>query len=195
MQLGTSRTVIASTDTPASTTTVAGSDFFGPDGPSFRDVLDAINPLEHIPFVSEAFDSAMDHKPSTASRLVGGAALGGPIGFVASLASVIFESQTGKGVGETMLAAIGGDDTSDTSTQYAENTAAAPVTAVTTSEQAASTQTASAAPAALPPASAGGAGSDQDVLALYGASTSAHRSYQKAQMLPYLRDVNTTQVL
>lgn len=178
--------------------------FFGPDGPSFRDALDAINPLNHIPIVSDIFANATGHEPSTASKLAGGALIGGPIGFVASLASVIFEDVAGKTPGNAAYAAI----TGDSSTMVASNdtkpkvdTAVEPVDATElASLETATGSTADAvmnanlqadAALAATPASTGSA-----VLDLYGASNdTAHASYKKAQLLPYLRDVNHSSVM
>jgi hypothetical protein len=162
-------------------------DFFGADGLSFRDVLDAINPLNHIPIVSDLLADATGHIPSTASRLVGGALLGGPIGLVASLASVIFEDATGSTPSQAVYAALSGEDTAQvaqaTSAQAPETTelaALAPASAPEVLNEA----RAAAAPTASNP-----------VLDLYGGSESAHASYKKAQLLPYLRDVNTSKIL
>ncbi|MES2984293.1 MAG: hypothetical protein V4735_03795 [Pseudomonadota bacterium] len=167
------------------------SGFFGADGLSFRDVLDAVNPLNHIPIVSDLLADATGHTVSTASKLVGGTLLGGPIGFVASLATVIFQQESGgKSPVMAAYAALTGDSTTavaaavppaEPAVQLAE---AAVVTPVETQQLAA---------LAVPtPISA----SDSAVLDLYGASpASAHSSYKKVQLLPYLRDVNTSQVL
>ena len=84
--------------------------FFGADGLSFRDALDAINPLNHIPIVSDLFENLTGHEASTGSKLIGGTLLGGPIGFVASLAGVIYKNETGESVVGTAYAAITGDE-------------------------------------------------------------------------------------
>lgn len=206
MQLGTDTRITAennaATQVGTSRRTADATEFFGADGLSWHDVVDAINPLEHIPIISELFDSATDHTPSTAAKLAGGALLGGPLGFIASLASVIFETQTGHGIGGAVLAALSGDQTPAPTTEFAENDAApvnaslaAPVDAVSVSDQSASLAipaisqqiAANNVPTATPA---------NTVLDLYGASPgSAHSSYKKAQMLPYLHDVTVSQVL
>ena len=186
--------------------------FFGPDGPSFRDALDAINPLNHIPIVADIFANATGHEPSTASKIAGGALFGGPIGLAASLTSVIFEDVNGKTPGNAVYAALTGSgsdsDTmvaqADTATQMAKvDTAVEPVDA----QELASLDTASGSTAdmvatanaqadAAQAAALTPGGSGNPVLDLYGGSTSsAHASYKKAQLLPYLRDVNTTKVM
>jgi hypothetical protein len=162
--------------------------FFGKDGLTFRDVIDAVNPLNHIPIVSDLFASATEHKPSTASKLIGGTLLGGPIGFVASLATVMFENATGESPTQAAYAAL-----TNTKTPPTQLAAAAPQTPPEPIELAA------LSPAAAPtmnqsprkPIST----KDKAVLDLYGTSTSAHTSYRNAQMLPYLRDVSVSKVL
>ena len=156
----------------------------------WRDVVDALNPLEHLPFVSTLFDEMTGHKPSSGSQLAGGTLLGGPIGFVASLVNVVFQGETGQGVGGTMVAALSGDDASAT-TQVASIDAGA-------AANASPEELSEIAPAAGGAAVEVGTISAKDnaVLDLYGGSAaSAHSSYQKAQMRPYLNDVTVSKVL
>jgi hypothetical protein len=159
-------------------------------------VVDTLNPLEHIPFVSTLFDAMTGHTPSSGAQLAGGTLLGGPIGFVASLVNVIFQDETGKGVGGTMLAALGAG-AEDAPTQLASidpvqtievpesGAAAVEISAVETGSIT-SNETSNAIPA----------NKNNPVLDLYGGSAaSAHRSYQKAQLRPYLNDVTVSKVL
>ncbi|MFZ4541646.1 MAG: hypothetical protein ACOYNL_07545 [Rickettsiales bacterium] len=183
---------------------------FGADGLTFRDALDAINPLNHIPIVSDILADATGHVVSTASKLVGGALIGGPIGFIASLASVIFEGETGHSPAQAAYAAL----TEESSTLVVHNTAlpeaneevtalAAPVNSVEETQIASlepavvalansnlSVATERARSAAIPRTD-----KDRAVLELFGNSSSALGSYKKAQLLPYLRDANHSQVL
>lgn len=94
--------------------------FFGRDGLTFGDLVDAVNPLNHIPIVSDLVGGASEEKPSVASKLLGGALLGGPIGFVASLANCIFEQATGHGVAGAVMAALSGEQTAEPQTQLAQ---------------------------------------------------------------------------
>lgn len=187
-------------------------DFFGKDGLSFRDVLDAVNPLNHIPIVSDIMKAQTGHAVSTASRLVGGTLLGGPIGFVASLASVIFEDATGASPVEAAYATLTGDDSvavannaAEAATQLAQvqgppdlrmlepalETAMLTAPALPAAPQGLPIAR-STAPKPLPGVAPGG----KAVLDLYGSSAdSAHRSYRNAQFLPYLREVNKGEVL
>ena len=164
--------------------------FFGKDGLTFRDFIDAINPLNHIPIVSDLFASATDHKASTASKLIGGTLLGGPIGFVASLATVIFENATGESPTQAAYAALTG--TTAQPTQLADVKPPEPVELAGLNPAA---SPAMSAPTMNQSTTAPISTKDKTVLDLYGTSTSAHASYRNAQMLPYLRDVTRSQVL
>ncbi len=69
-------------------------------GLSFKDVLDAVNPLQHIPLVSGMFRAASNEPISTASKLAGdtlyGLAFGGGILSVAStVADTAVQQATG----------------------------------------------------------------------------------------------------
>ncbi|MDX2094965.1 MAG: hypothetical protein SFW64_03395 [Alphaproteobacteria bacterium] len=164
-------------------------DFFGPDGLSFRDVFDAINPLNHIPIISDLFSHATGHTASAASRLAGGALFGGPIGLVASLAGILFEEENGHSPTEAVYAAL----TDDSPTRLAQ----AGVQAVADAGAAAEAPIQLAA--LVPPAdisSPVASGAENTILDLYGASAaSAHDSYQKASLLPYLREVSVSKIL
>jgi hypothetical protein len=82
---------------------------FGKDGFTFGDLLDIINPLQHIPVVSTVYRAITGDKIDAGSRIIGGGLFGGPIGLVASMVSGIVEEATGKDPGEHALAALGID--------------------------------------------------------------------------------------
>lgn len=73
---------------------------FGDDGFSFLDVLDIINPLQHIPVVSTLYRQATGDELGAAPRVAGGALFGGPIGAITSLVNVVVEEVSGKDLGE-----------------------------------------------------------------------------------------------
>ena len=50
-----------------------GSGFFGADGLTFGDVLDVINPLQHIPVVSTIYRAITGDEISPGARVAGGA--------------------------------------------------------------------------------------------------------------------------
>lgn len=85
---------------------------FGPDGFGFDDFLDIINPLQHIPLVNTAYRALTGDEIEPGSRLVGGAIFGGPIGFAGALANNIVEDQSGRDIGEHVLAFFTGDEDS-----------------------------------------------------------------------------------
>ncbi len=60
--------------------------FFGEDGFNFKDIVDLINPLHHIPIVGSIYRAISNDKIAPAIKLAGGALFGGPAG--ASLAAM-----------------------------------------------------------------------------------------------------------
>jgi hypothetical protein len=83
------------------------------DGFSFRDLVDTINPLQHLPIIGTIYRAMTGDTIGTAPRLVGGTLFGGPIGFVTSLFNAIVENDTGKDVGAHVVALL--DDSKDKS--------------------------------------------------------------------------------
>ncbi len=65
------------------------------DGFSFNDFLDMINPLQHLPVVSTLYREMTGDEIDPASRIVGGALYGGPIGAGISVAEAVLEQATG----------------------------------------------------------------------------------------------------
>ncbi|WP_419798313.1 MAG: hypothetical protein ACNI26_01070 [Terasakiella sp.] len=84
--------------------------FFGDDGVTFWDMLDVINPLQHIPIVSTAYRAITGDELDPGARLAGGTLFGGPIGLAASAFNVILENNTGKDAGEHVLAMFQGEE-------------------------------------------------------------------------------------
>lgn len=106
----------------ADRTHMAESDgaFFGEEGPQLTDVIDILNPLQHIPFVATLYRELSGDKISTAAKLAGGALFGGPLGLMASIADSIYEQENGAGVIETALNTLTGTDASAKATQVAQ---------------------------------------------------------------------------
>lgn len=77
---------------------------------SFDDFLDIINPLQHIPVVNVIYRELTGDKINPVSQIAGSTILGGPLGLISGVASAIFEEETGKGIGETVVAGLFGDD-------------------------------------------------------------------------------------
>lgn len=82
----------------------------GDDDPSFWDLLDVINPLQHIPLVNDVYRELTGDKIGVAARLVGGTLFGGPLGLIASAANCVLEESTGHDAGGHVLALFRDDD-------------------------------------------------------------------------------------
>jgi hypothetical protein len=94
-----------------------GGGLFSGDMPSFEDVLDAINPLQHLPVVSSIYRSETSDGMSIFSRLIGGMLFGGPIGLLSAAVNAGVEAATGSDIGEHMIAIF--DDNAPPTTQMA----------------------------------------------------------------------------
>jgi hypothetical protein len=73
-------------------------------GFSFDDLIDIVNPLQHIPIVSTIYRAITGDQIKTFPKLAGDALYGGVEGLVGSMADTIFQKVTGKSVGDTVLA-------------------------------------------------------------------------------------------
>lgn len=80
------------------------------DSTAFDDLLDIVNPLQHIPIVSTIYRAITGDKIGDVEKIAGGALYGGLIGLGSSIADVAFEHLTGKNFGSTMLAMVDGSD-------------------------------------------------------------------------------------
>jgi hypothetical protein len=65
---------------------------FGDKGLSFRDLLDIVNPLQHIPGVSQLYRKLTGDEIKPSMELAGGALFGGPIGVALSALGLIAEA-------------------------------------------------------------------------------------------------------
>jgi len=83
---------------------VADSNFLGKDGLGFADLLDVINPLQHLPVIGNLYRAITGDQISAPARLAGGTIFGGPIGFVSSLVNTVVEEATGADIGGNLLA-------------------------------------------------------------------------------------------
>lgn len=86
---------------------------WGEDGFGFKDVLDIINPLQHIPGLSTLYRHLTGDDISPGARVIGGTLLGGLAGLVASLANVASQEATGGDVGENAVAFVTGQGESE----------------------------------------------------------------------------------
>jgi hypothetical protein len=121
---------------------------------SFHDVLDALNPLQHIPVVSSIYRWVTGDEPGNVARLAGDTLYGGPIGFAAGAFSIAFKEETGKDPGEMAVALVSGDHAQVTLGAAAAAAPAAttpsPAAIASTPTPSAATPTAAATPAAAP---------------------------------------------
>ncbi len=84
--------------------------FFGDDGFTFLDFVDMINPLQHIPVVATAYRQITGDEMDHGARLAGGTLYGGPIGLAASAFNVLLEHNTGKDMGDHVVAWFDGEE-------------------------------------------------------------------------------------
>lgn len=93
-------------------------------GEFFSTLLDIINPLQHIPLVSNLYREITGDEIAPAARMVGGAVFGGPIGFASASANVLLEQASGDDLlGHAV--ALFSDDTTPPTENMAAATAAA----------------------------------------------------------------------
>lgn len=85
------------------------SGFFGADGLTFGDLLDIINPLQHIPIISTLYRALTGDEISPGARIAGGALFGGPIGLGIAIVNAAIEASTGEDIGDTIMTALTGD--------------------------------------------------------------------------------------
>ena len=89
--------------------TVAATQAGTPDT-TFSDLLDIVNPLQHLPIISTLYRAITGDKIGTPEKIIGDTLYGGSLGFVSSVADSVFQSLTGKNVGDTVLAFLNGGD-------------------------------------------------------------------------------------
>jgi hypothetical protein len=84
---------------------------------SFGDVMDMINPLQHIPVVSSVYRAVTGDKINPISRVAGDILYGGALGVasaigggVSAVADSVMEAKSGKDVTGTVLASLFGDE-------------------------------------------------------------------------------------
>ena len=92
----------------------------------FEDLLDVVNPLQHLPVVSTLYREMTGDQIAAPARILGGLLYGGPVGFVASAANAIAEEATGRDLGEAAVASLIGEETDPTLVAQASAEAALP---------------------------------------------------------------------
>jgi hypothetical protein len=87
--------------------------FFGPDGKfGWDDVLDVINPLQHIPIVAQIYRAVTGDQIYGAAELIGSLPFGplGVIGMMGTVADLAVKDTTGKDIGANLEAMVFGQD-------------------------------------------------------------------------------------
>lgn len=92
---------------------------FGEDGFTFADLLDVVNPLQHIPIIGTLYRHITGDALSPAARLAGGTLFGGAIGAALAGANIVVEDATGKDIGDQVLALFSGGSESVPATAVA----------------------------------------------------------------------------
>lgn len=72
----------------------------------FGDLLDIINPLQHIPLVGTFYREITGDQIRPSSQILGGAVFGGIAGAAGSLVNVIIEEETGKDIAGNVIAMV-----------------------------------------------------------------------------------------
>ncbi|MEC8776443.1 MAG: hypothetical protein VXX79_16545, partial [Pseudomonadota bacterium] len=103
-----------------------GKRTFADGGPGLADLIDVINPLQHIPVVSSIYRAITGDEISPAARLAGGALFGGPIGLAGAYVSGVVEDATDTSIGEIVIAAF---SRGDNGVQTEQLSGSAPVSA------------------------------------------------------------------
>jgi hypothetical protein len=75
----------------------------------FRDLVDIINPLQHIPIVATLYRHMTGEKIGAVPRVIGGALWGRIGGFVSGLVNAFVDWFTGKDIGDHIYSALFGD--------------------------------------------------------------------------------------
>ena len=70
---------------------------------TFWDLLDIINPLQHIPGVSSLYRAITGDEIGSLAKIAGSTLYGGPLGMASSLIDVAVDVSTGKDIGEHAL--------------------------------------------------------------------------------------------
>ncbi len=82
--------------------TVRGGDFF--------DLLDIVNPLQHIPIVSAIYRDLTGDQIGGAARVLGGFLYGGPIGMIGGVANAVIAESSGQDISQHLVAGLFGDE-------------------------------------------------------------------------------------
>jgi len=116
---------------------------------SFDDVLDVVNPLQHLPIVGTVYRALTHDQIKTPEKIAGDTLYGGVMGLASSVADFGFEKLTGHNFGDTVMRLFTGHYSDDKPTAVASNDKPAAPAAATTTPSPAPIQTASTNETAL----------------------------------------------
>ena len=77
------------------------------DAFGFWDILDMVNPLQHIPVVNFAYRAITGDEIKPVSQIIGGGVFGGPAGVASGLVNVVIKEETGRDVMGNAVALVG----------------------------------------------------------------------------------------
>lgn len=72
----------------------------------FGDLIDMVNPLQHIPLVSNLYRNVTGDDIRPIARIVGGGIFGGPVGAAAGLVNTVAEYETGRDLAGNVTALV-----------------------------------------------------------------------------------------
>lgn len=75
----------------------------------FADLVDVINPLQHIPVVNTIYKSLTGDEISEPAQMAGSALWGGPLGMITGAANMLIDAESGRNLSEHAVAMLGGE--------------------------------------------------------------------------------------
>jgi hypothetical protein len=82
---------------------------------TFADLIDFVNPLQHIPIISTIYSHITGESPGALARFTIGGLIGGPIGLLSAAVNSALITETGRDMGQIAIATITGDGPSGSS--------------------------------------------------------------------------------
>jgi hypothetical protein len=187
------------TRTPDIASAHSDKPLFGEHGIALSDVIDILNPLQHIPFVSSLYRELTGDTISPTCNIIGGTLMGGPIGLIGSVCDTVIAQEQGKGVGDSLVAMLSPADSTQTQIADANTTAPIKTANASTETPAVALATSTASTLQLAANTTG-----NTIIDLYGASAPsfsaadtkrAKNAYQSADMLSYLKHASVNTVM
>ncbi|HYM33205.1 MAG TPA: hypothetical protein VEU47_18040 [Candidatus Cybelea sp.] len=113
---------------------------------TFKDVLDSLNPLQHLPVVSWIYRQVSGEEISPQAHIVGDTLFGGIAGLFSGMANAVLQNATGKDIGQQVIALFSGGGDKPTAVAAAASGGASPAGASTSSPAQATTTQAAGTP-------------------------------------------------